>query len=110
MDVLDYQVKSCVHIFSTHFYTTLLNDGVVGVSRWTTRKGLDIFTKKLLFIAINLNQHWSIMAVFNVGMINADLVEDELGDPYDLKAPVLFTWILLNYMMEQLLQEILEHG
>jgi hypothetical protein len=38
--------KSCLHIFSTHFYTTLVDDGVVGVSRWTTRKGLDIFTKK----------------------------------------------------------------
>jgi hypothetical protein len=81
--------KSCVHIFTTHFYTTLLNEGVAGVSRWTTRKGLDIFTKKILFIAVNLNLHWSLMAVFNAGMINADLVEDELGDPYDLEVPAL---------------------
>jgi hypothetical protein len=81
--------KSCVHIFTTHFYTTLLNEGIASVSRWTTRKGLDIFTKKILFIAVNLNLHWSLMAVFNAGMINADLVEDELGDPYDLEVPAL---------------------
>ncbi len=29
------------------------------------------------------------MAVFNAGMINAELVEDELGDPYDLEVPAL---------------------
>ncbi len=80
--------KSCVHIFSTHAYSTLVNDGVGGVSRWTTRKGLDIFTKKM-FITVNLNKHWSIMAVLNAGMINADLVEDEVGDPYDLEVPAL---------------------
>jgi Ulp1 family protease len=80
--------KSCVHIFSTHFYSTLVNDGVGGVSRWTTRKGLDIFIKTN-FITVNLNSHWSIMAVFNAGMINTDLVEDESGDPYDLEVPAL---------------------
>jgi Ulp1 family protease len=66
-----------------------MDGGVVGVSRWTTRKGLDIFTKNNMFITVNLNQHRSIMAVFNAGMINADLVEDELGDPYDLEVPAL---------------------
>jgi hypothetical protein len=45
--------------------------------------------QKNLFIAVNLNQHWSIMAVINAGMINADLAEDELGDPYDLEVPAL---------------------
>ena len=81
--------KSCVHIFSTHFYSTLLKDGVAGVSKWTTRKGFDIFTKKLLLITVNLNSHWSIIAVYNAGMINADLVEDESEDPYDMEVPAL---------------------
>jgi hypothetical protein len=81
--------KSCVHIFSTHFYSTLMNDGVGGVSRWTTREGLDTFTKNMLFITVNLNSHWSIVAVFNAGMINADLVEDESGCPYYFEAPAL---------------------
>jgi hypothetical protein len=30
------------------------------------------------------------MAVFNAGMINADLVEDDLEDPYQLEVPDLF--------------------
>ncbi len=42
--------KICVHIFSTHFYNTLVNEGEIGVSKWTTRKGLDIFTKKKIMI------------------------------------------------------------
>jgi Ulp1 family protease len=83
------KVKSCVHIFSTHFYTTLLNEGVAGVSKLTTRKGLDIFTKKILLVTVNLNSHWPIIEVFNASMINADLVEDESEDPYDMELPAL---------------------
>ncbi len=66
-----------------------MNEGVFGVSKWITRKGLDIFTKKLLLITVNLDSYWSIIAVFNAGMINADLVEDESEDPYDMELPAL---------------------
>jgi Ulp1 family protease len=67
-----------------------MNGGVGGVSRWTTEQRLDTFTKNFLLITVNLNNHWSIMAVFNAGMINADLVEDDLEDPYQLEVPDLF--------------------
>jgi hypothetical protein len=50
-----------------------VNEGVGGISIWTTKKGLDILTKELLLITVNLNNQWTIMAVFNAGMINADL-------------------------------------
>ena len=43
----------------------------------------------MLFITVNLNGHWSIMAVFNAGMINADLVEDDSEDPNELEVPAL---------------------
>jgi hypothetical protein len=36
------------------------------------------------------------MAVFNAGMINADLVEDESEDPYELEVPALIFLDSLN--------------
>ncbi len=66
-----------------------MNEGVFGVSKWITRKGLDIFIKKLLLITVNLDSFWSITAVFNAGMINDDLVEDESEDTYDMELPAL---------------------
>ena len=66
-----------------------MNEGIAGVSKWTTQKGLDIFTKKILLVTVNLNLHWSIIAVFNAGMINDDLVEDESEDPCDMELPAL---------------------
>jgi len=41
-----------VHIFSTFFYTKLLEEGPEAVSRWTVggKKAVDIFDKKLLFV------------------------------------------------------------
>ncbi len=42
--------------------------------------------------------HWSIKAVFNAGMINADLVEDESEDPYNMEllALVILDSLKLN--------------
>ncbi len=60
-----------------------------GVSKWTTREGLDNFTKKIKLITVNLTSHWSIIAVFNAGMTNADMVEDESEYPYDMDIPAM---------------------
>ena len=53
------------------------------------QKGVRHIYEKILVITVNLNSHWSIMAVFNAGMINADLVEDDSEDPYELEVPAL---------------------
>jgi hypothetical protein len=66
-----------------------LKDGLVGVSKWTTAKGLDIFTKSFLINTVNLNSHSLIVAALHAGMINADLVEDESEDPYNMEQPAL---------------------
>ena len=50
---------------------------------------MEIFTKKILLVTVNLNLHWSIIAVFNAGMINANLVEDVSEDPYVMELPTL---------------------
>jgi len=43
---------SDIHIFSTHFYTSLADEGVEAVKKWTDKKKkpINIFEKKLIFI------------------------------------------------------------
>jgi Ulp1 family protease len=60
---------SCVHFFTSHFYTTLQDEGVDAVSSWTTNKGIDIFSKRIIFLPINQSLHWSLCAVVNPGLI-----------------------------------------
>ena len=60
---------SCVHFFTSHFYTTLQDEGVDAVSSWTTNKGIDIFSKRIIFLPINESIHWSLCAVVNPGLI-----------------------------------------
>jgi hypothetical protein len=47
------------------------------------------YLPKKMVITVNLISHWSIIAVLNAGMINADLVEDESEEPYDLEVRAL---------------------
>jgi Ulp1 protease family, C-terminal catalytic domain len=61
--------KSNIHYFTTLFFTTLEKKGTDGVSRWTEKRGVDVFTKKFIFIPINKNQHWSLCVVINPGSI-----------------------------------------
>ena len=58
-----------MHCFSSHFFTTLLEDGLKGVQKWTANKGIDIFEKKFIFIPINEALHWSLCVVVNPGYI-----------------------------------------
>jgi len=43
---------SDIHIFTTHFYTTLAEEGPEAVASWTQKKkgSINIFKKKLIFI------------------------------------------------------------
>ena len=61
--------KSCVHFFTSHFYTTLRVEGVNAVSSWTSKKGIDIFSKSIIFLPINQTLHWSLCAIMNPGTI-----------------------------------------
>ncbi len=58
-----------MHFFTSHFYTTLKEEGVNAVSSWTSRKGIDIFSKRIIFLPINQTLHWSLCAVINPGYV-----------------------------------------
>jgi Ulp1 family protease len=70
--------KTCsnLHFFTSHFYTTLLNDGPESVTSWTAKKNINIFEKKFIFIPINKDLHWSLCVVVNPGSIKNSLESD----------------------------------
>ena len=49
--------------------TTLKDDGPESVASWTANKGIDIFKKKLIFIPVHADVHWSLCVVVNPGHI-----------------------------------------
>jgi Ulp1 family protease len=76
--------QSAVNFFTAHFYSTLVRDGVDGVSKWTTKKGIDIFSKKVIFIPVNLDSHWSLKAIFSPLMVSVVVDVDDL-DPDEME-------------------------
>ena len=63
------QPHSNVHFFTSHFMTTLKSEGVDAVASWTVNKKINVFEKKLIFIPVNANLHWSLCVVVNPGRI-----------------------------------------
>lgn len=59
------RTESVVHVFTSHFYTTLAEGGPKSVESWTSKKNIDIFQKKMIFIPINKSLHWSLCVVMN---------------------------------------------
>ena len=66
-----------VHVFTSHFMTTLSNEGPEAVSSWTAKKKIDIFEKKLIFVPVNRDLHWSLCVVVNPGFIGNNYDEDK---------------------------------
>ena len=60
---------SDVHFFTTHFMTTLIEEGIQGVSSWTANKYINVFRKRLIIIPVNADLHWSLCVVVNPGLI-----------------------------------------
>jgi Ulp1 family protease len=81
--------KSKVHVFSTHFYSTLRDEGVNTVSCWTTRKGIDVFSKKYIFIPIHSDQHWSLFVVLNPLLVPVPAVAHQNQHSDELALPDL---------------------
>ena len=78
--------ESDVHFFTSHFFSTLSKNGPSAVTSWTSKKNIDIFKKKLIFIPINKTMHWSLCIVVNPGAIEGY----ELGEtPTRKKMPCL---------------------
>jgi len=72
-NVLD--VDSSITIFTSHFYSSLINDklGVEHVSGWMNFKSIDIFSKNILLFPICLDNHWSLIASLYPGPVSNDV-------------------------------------
>lgn len=90
--------ESQTHYFSTHFYSMLCEQGPQGVQRWTAKKGIDIFEKRLIFVPVNKSLHWSLAVIVNPGAIKSQLdliekggsvkiVDESFERPDDLDKP-----------------------
>jgi len=62
-------LESNLHFFTSHFFTTLMEDSIETVTSWTAKKNIDIFSKKFIFIPINEYLHWSLCVVINSSMV-----------------------------------------
>ena len=60
---------SNVHFFTSHFMTMLKNDDPEAVASWTANENINVFQKKLIFIPVNADLHWSLCVVVNPGLI-----------------------------------------
>ncbi|GME66554.1 unnamed protein product [[Candida] boidinii] len=55
-----------IHIFSTHFYSTLSSKGYKGVARWAKRAKINVTQLDYIFVPVNLNQvHWALGVINN---------------------------------------------
>jgi hypothetical protein len=58
-----------IMFFNTQLYSTILLAGASCVVNWNEKRGVDIFTKRILVIPVNKDNHWSLCAVYNAGQI-----------------------------------------
>ena len=65
------QSESNVHFFSADFMTKLIDEGPDAVSSWVEEKNINVFEKKLIFMPINADNHWSLCVVVNPGLIGS---------------------------------------
>ena len=83
-----------VHFFSSFFWQKLQSSGFTGVQRWSRR--VDLFTKDLILLPINLGQsHWVCAA------INLRLRRFEYYDSMGIPRPAVFG-TLRAYLREEL--------
>lgn len=55
-----------VYGWTTHFFTTLKQKGYQSVARWAKRRKLDVTTKDLIFVPVNImGTHWALAVINN---------------------------------------------
>lgn len=60
--------------FSSHFFQSLEENGPNSVVNWTSsrRKNVNVFDKKMIFIIVNKDMHWSLLVLVNPGRVFSD--------------------------------------
>jgi Ulp1 family protease len=79
---MEFQPDSSVHVFTRPFYKKLEDEGVNAVLSWTAIRGINLVTKKFIYVPIHRNQHWSLMVIINAGLI-------DFCDELDVKSEIL---------------------
>lgn len=88
--------NSNIFCWTTHFYTTLLKRGYSGVARWSKRKKINVNSKNLIIIPINiLSTHWSLAIVDNINLTIT--YYDSLNSSGNLNALLL----IKDYMIQE---------
>ena len=70
------QQSSKVHFFPCAFMTKLKDEGITAIASWTENKNINVFDKKLVFIPVNADLHFSLCVVVNPGLIANNLNSD----------------------------------
>jgi len=65
-------------------------EGASGVSSWTSKKEINIFEKKFIFIPINESLHWSLCVVVNAGNIRYNWSDENPPEKNDEVPCLLF--------------------
>ena len=60
---------SNIHIFTSHFTSTLLDGGVDAIKSWTANKNINVFEKDMILLPINESDHWTLLSIVNPGNI-----------------------------------------
>mmetsp|Transcript_10341 Transcript_10341/g.17114 ORF Transcript_10341/g.17114 Transcript_10341/m.17114 type:complete len:334 (-) Transcript_10341:57-1058(-) len=97
-----------VHIFTSHFMSTLASDGAKAVSSWTAKKRIDIFEKKLIFVPVNSDLHWSLCVVVNPGFIANNSDNEKNGSRSEKGSFLLFLDSLNMHQKRKVAKKIYE--
>jgi len=61
--------------------TSLKDRGADAITAWITKKPVKVFKKKLIFVPVHAQAHWSLCVIVNPGLIantyNKDVSESE---------------------------------
>jgi Ulp1 protease family, C-terminal catalytic domain len=95
--------RSKIHIFSSHFYSTLKKNSPEDIAKWTKNKGINVFEKQLVFIPVNQTLHWSLCVIVNPGAIANG---HKVGAPEDLWPGIFFFDSLKAHQKGQVTKDV----
>lgn len=74
-----------MYILSSQFYELLDTEGLKKVETFTTKRNVNIFQKKFIFIPINQDLHWSLLVVVNPGKMNTFWAKSRLKEAMKMR-------------------------
>ncbi len=94
------------HVFTSHFFTKLAEDGPGAVENWTSKRGVDIFTKQVVVIPIVEELHWSLCIILNPGHVRNAMKTEDLS-AQDVLGCILFFDSLKSHKIHRVRDNII---